>query len=169
MGYTAKAPANYFIQHHSGISPLKLQKLVYVSHGWNLGVFGEPLVNDEYAEAWRYGPVFPSLYHEFKDFGSKPIDRWATDESDPNFAPTVPQIESIDTQTPELLERVWEGYGHFTPGQLSALTHAEGTPWYEAWHDSPGWRNLHIDNKVIRAHYEKLLEQLETDEEEAPR
>ena len=160
MGYTAKAPANYFLQHYKGISPLKLQKLVYISHGWHLGFFDEPLVDDEYAEAWQYGPVFPSLYYEFKDFGADSIDRLAQDSSPPNFEKIVPQIRPIDVTTPDLLSKVWDGYGKFTAVQLSSLTHAAGTPWYDTWHRNPGWRNLHIDNDAIRAHYKNLAEKL---------
>ena len=165
MGYTAKAIANYFLEKHgeAKISPLKLQKLVYISHGWHLGLFDEPLVDDEYAEAWQYGPVFPSLYYEFKEFGSDPVDRLAKDYSGPNFDSVMPKIKSVDTLVPELLSKVWEGYGHLTAIQLSALTHAQGTPWYKTWHGKPGWRNLHISNDEIKAYYKERVEKLKTD------
>ena len=117
-------------------------------------------MDDEYAEAWQYGPVFPSLYYEFKDFGADSIDRLAQDSSPPNFEKIVPQIRPIDVTTPDLLSKVWDGYGKFTAVQLSSLTHAAGTPWYDTWHRNPGWRNLHIDNDAIRAHYKNLAEKL---------
>ena len=80
MGYSAFAVANYFLRlgRDSGeeITPLKIQKLVYIAHGYHLAFTasdnspnGLPLVDDEFAEAWQYGPVFPSLYHHFKRFG----------------------------------------------------------------------------------------------------
>ena len=50
MGYSAKALANFFIKNYTNISPLKIQKLVYISHGWHLGLFDEPLVDDEFAK-----------------------------------------------------------------------------------------------------------------------
>lgn len=83
MGYPVKAVANAFLQiaekHDAKLSPLKLQKLVYISHGWHLAIEGQNLVSDEFAEAWQYGPVFPSLYHEFKGAGKGAITSPATD------------------------------------------------------------------------------------------
>ena len=52
---------------------LDLNKLVYLCHGWTLGVHGKPLIADR-VEAWRYGPVIPAIYHEYKLFGSDNID-----------------------------------------------------------------------------------------------
>lgn len=63
VGYSAKAVANYFLAQYGkhGLNPLKLQKLVYIAHGWNLAVRNQPLVDNELPEAWEYGPVFASL------------------------------------------------------------------------------------------------------------
>lgn len=54
--YSAKEIANYFLELSAkkDISPLKIQKLVYIAHGWHLALYGEPLVQDELAEAWEY-------------------------------------------------------------------------------------------------------------------
>ena len=104
MGYSAKAVANYFLAKYGkhGITPLKMQKLVYLSHGWYLAFYDEPLVDDEYAEAWRYGPVFDSLYHEFKHRGRLPITNPARD-IDLDLKETTPKIAQIrrgHTQAP---------------------------------------------------------------------
>ncbi len=163
MGYSAKAIANYFIVKYGkyGLSPLKLQKLVYIAHGWYLALSdGEPLIDDEYAEAWQYGPVFPSLYYEFKDFGPKRITRKAedvtfSDDEDVEFF--VPEIQGDDDRTRKLLDRVWDVYRKFTAGQLSSLTHADGTPWHQVRRESPGMRNVHIPNELIRTHYEEKM------------
>lgn len=50
------------------IAPMQHQKLVYFCHGRNLDIRSQPLVSDHF-EAWQYGPVHPSIYHEFKHFG----------------------------------------------------------------------------------------------------
>ena len=46
--YSAKEIANYFLELSAkkDISPLKIQKLVYIAHGWHLALYGEPLVQD---------------------------------------------------------------------------------------------------------------------------
>lgn len=123
MQCSAKAIANYFLETHpKNISHLKLQKLVYISHGWYLGIFDKPLITDEYVEAWKYGPVFPSLYHEFKMFGSKPIDRLAKDidENEENFRVFISNLQK-NTQKIELLRQIWNAYGNLTAGQLSEI------------------------------------------------
>lgn len=54
-----------------GVMPvdnLKLQKLLYYCQGIHLKVVDTPLFNDV-IEAWRYGPVVPSVYHKYKHFG----------------------------------------------------------------------------------------------------
>jgi uncharacterized phage-associated protein len=67
--YSPLALANEFIVRFKpgeGIEHMKLQKLVYCANGWWL-VFNpnQPLVNKA-PEVWKFGPVFPSLYHVMK-------------------------------------------------------------------------------------------------------
>ena len=167
MPYTAKAIANFFIKaaksKGGSISPLKAQKLVYLSHGWHLALTGgEPLIKDEYAEAWKYGPVFPSLYHEFKQFGADPIRGWATDyefDGDTfNIRTVTPEVEESDEQTVAILNRIWKVYGGETGAELSARTHTPGSPWDQVKKKCGGVRNADISNDIIRAHYEELRE-----------
>jgi uncharacterized phage-associated protein len=77
MAYEAKAVANHFLdlaQDSRGtLSPMKIQKLVYFSHGWHLSINNGRALIDEAVQAWTYGPVIPSLYHEFKKYGNGPI------------------------------------------------------------------------------------------------
>ena len=165
MGYTAKAIANYFLdianQRKTQITPLKIQKLVYISHGWHLALTnGQPLVDDEYVEAWQYGPVFPSLYHEFKHYGRNAIMDHATDIvlTENDFEVSAPHVRDKDANTQKVLNRIWEVYGNFTGPQLSDMTHASDTPWESARQQSNGIRNAHIPNDSISAHYQKLME-----------
>lgn len=75
-----KAVANYILdcgkEDGETLSPMKLIKLVYLAHGWNLGLTGEPLIT-EHVQAWRYGPVIPSIYHDFKEYGNQVVTRYA--------------------------------------------------------------------------------------------
>ncbi len=161
MKLSAKAVANYFLQKHpKEISHLKLQKLVYISHGWHLCIFDKPLVEDEFAEAWKYGPVFNSLYDEFKIFGSKPIDKLATEFSD-DMQIFKPFINPNHNETIQLLDEVWDNYGKFTAVELSEMTHQDNTPWHKIWSANPGIRNLNMSNDVIKEHYKELKESLE--------
>ena len=77
MPYSSEKIANFFLglaqKEQVELTPLKLQKLLYFAHGWHLVLDsdGDPLL-DEDIEAWKYGPVVPSIYHKFKEFRNNP-------------------------------------------------------------------------------------------------
>ena len=89
MAYKGKSIANAFISlaGSDGIDPLKLQKLLYYANGHYLAEHdGTPLIN-EYFEAWDYGPVIPTVYYEFREYGNNPIRRFACDIDHPQTSP----------------------------------------------------------------------------------
>lgn len=55
---------------------MHLQKLTYFAHGWYIAFNDQeqiqPLINEPF-QAWEYGPVCSSIYHEFKGFGCNAI------------------------------------------------------------------------------------------------
>ena len=167
MGYNAKAIANFFLdiakERGDKVTPLKIQKLVYFSHGWHLALTdGKPLVNDEYIEAWTYGPVFPSLYHEFKQYGGDPIDGYAIDvywnEEKKDSDYRIPNVEESDVPTKKFLEKIWDVYGSKTPLQLSMISHAPDSPWAQTNRGGEGFMNVNICNALIKDYYKKIME-----------
>ena len=98
-------------------TPLHLVKLVYISHGWMLGLHGTPLIQED-VEAWKYGPVIPAIYHRYKPFGGYHIQ-----------LPTKSREGQMDEDQQELVEAVEEGYRRFSAVELSAMTHRSGSPW----------------------------------------
>ncbi|MCY4186665.1 MAG: DUF4065 domain-containing protein [Rhodobacteraceae bacterium] len=168
-GYSAKQIANYFLSKYmdTGITPLKLQKLVYIAHGWYLAFLDKPLVSDENAEAWQYGPVYPSLYYHFRDRGNLAIDRLAEKKSilgrnkgflNSRYKKTIPKIPLDHELTVSLLERIWEVYGGNSGIYLSNLCHQPGTPW-DKTRKRTNIRNAHIANNLIKDHYKTLLKE----------
>ena len=129
------AVANYFLQQgfKEGIeiTPLKLQKLVYIAHGYYLAVYDQPLI-DEPIIAATYGPLIDSLYHEFRWYSNEPITSFASIIAKEDAEPLLPKIE--DAETKEFLHEVWEGYKEGTAHQLSAITHNKKTPWADFHH-----------------------------------
>ena len=121
FGHPSTRVAEYILklsqEHNNPLTPMQLLKLVYISHGWQLGLYGRPLV-DEPVEAWQYGPVVPSVYHRYKRFGSSFI-RLIPDEFPSGFEPS-----EVSTMT-----QVFKGYGGRSGISLSSLTHEPGTPW----------------------------------------
>lgn len=145
--------ANYFIQNHlngGNLTPLKLVKLTYISHGWHLGIADVPFF-EENIQAWQYGPVIKSVYHTFKHHGKNPVDNPFLMMSSPNYT---------DFQT-KLLNKIWEVYGGYDGLALSTKTHQPGTPWYTAWHELGGKQQhgIIIPNDIIKKHYKKRIEE----------
>ena len=156
MAYDAKAVANMFLdlaaKDGTKLTPMKLQKLVFYAHGWNLGLRGEPLIADE-VQAWQYGPVVPALYHEFKRYGSGAITEHATEFNLDDFEFVAPSIPKTDTKSRELISRIWDVYGKFSGIQLSELTHQEGTPWSTTLREAEDVRNAVIPPEVMRTYF----------------
>ena len=106
--YTAEQIANYFLsvanKYEDGdlISNLKPQKLVYYAQGFSLPILGWPLF-DEPLEAWAHGPVVPSLYNKYRDYGRNPLP-----------APENFSFEEIDKEVRDLLHEVYEEFGQFS-------------------------------------------------------
>lgn len=166
MAYDTKAVANsiLFSVWNDGkkISPLKLQKLVYFSHGWSLGLFDKPLINEQ-VEAWPHGPVIASIYHLFKRFGNGDITTPARQlvlvdgEWLPNY-PCIPETEGEGLLAKGIVDRVISLYGKFTALQLSTMTHAEGTPWYQVCkqHNWKPPKGTDIPVELIASHFKGL-------------
>ncbi|MEY4768618.1 MAG: hypothetical protein RL637_1257 [Pseudomonadota bacterium] len=120
---TAQNVAEYFLfkadeNEDSDVSNMKLQKLIYYAQAFHLALFDKPLFNEEF-EAWMHGPVCPSIYREYKSYGSAPI-------------PVNSDIEltMFSDEQLELLEEVYDVFGQFSAWKLRNMTHEE-TPWKE--------------------------------------
>ncbi len=124
------------------LTPMQVLKLVYISHGWHLGLYGRPLVNEP-IEAWQYGPVIPSVYHRYKRFGSKFID------DAPEALPS-----GFDSSEVSTLNQVFQGYGKRSGVSLSSLTHEPGTPWSITVQQSG--IGAVISNDLIEDYYRRL-------------
>ncbi len=178
MPHSAYAIANYFLDKALStgkqLTQIHVQKLVFYSHGWHLALdeAGRPLIAEP-IEAWRYGPVVRSLYREFAEFGSNPINRKARDvrafrTADGRLG--VSMVEpSIDNEQPNdinrelviaILDRAWEIYGNLSAYQLSNMTHAENEPWQiiqKAFGEHLP-RGLNIPNETIRDCFRQKLQ-----------
>jgi len=117
--------ANYFLSmegEEGEISNLKLQKLVYYAQGFSLALLHEPLFNEQ-IEAWMHGPVVPSLYRRFSQFGSQNIP------PPPNFDDSV-----FNRNQRRLLDDVFSVYGQYSAWKLRQLTHEED-PWRDNYEE----------------------------------
>ncbi|MBI2853306.1 MAG: SocA family protein [Chloroflexi bacterium] len=121
---TASDVARYFLASQDDdcgelITNLKLQKLCYYAQGFSLAIRNEPLFADR-IEAWKHGPVIPSLWQEYRDYEYRPID-----------VPEDVDFDLYNQDTKDLLDEVYNVYGQFSAWKLRDMSHEE-PPWREA-------------------------------------
>jgi len=150
--YTPLQIANWFLANigrDAGdlITHLKLQKLVYYAQAWSLAARGKPLF-DEDIQAWAHGPVVPSLFRAFRDYGMDPI-------------PAPASVPRLDSETVELLGEVLEVYGEHSARKLEQLTHRE-RPWRDARGDLPpeARSDAVITKAAMQSYYSELSRRL---------
>jgi uncharacterized phage-associated protein len=125
----------------TSLTPMQLMKLVYIAHGWSLAILNRDLFSDR-IEAWKYGPVIPTLYQATKRFGREPIPSHLIEDDEPS---------PLEHDVQEFLEDVFSKYGHLSGINLSNLTHRPGSPWDQRFRD--GEINIEIPDDLIREHY----------------
>ena len=130
------------------LTPMQLLKLVYIAHGWRLGLYGKPLIRDE-IQAWQYGPVVPKIYSAVRNFRSNPVVGQLS----------APRDDKLNSNEASVVRQVFDIYGKMSGPALSRLTHAPGTPWARVYRD--GKFGIPIPNDVIEDHYEGLAEREE--------
>src|SRR5260370_3705804 len=119
MPHSAKADANEFLElakkDGQQLTQMQFQNLVYFAYGWYLAITGQRLI-DERVEAWQWGPVIPSIYKEFKRFGSSPVTEQAQEGrfTDGKLGLMVVRVQSDDPKRHALalqvIKRCWAIY-----------------------------------------------------------
>ena len=111
------------------LSNMKLQKLMYYAQGLYLVLNDTQLFKDK-LEAWTYGPVIPNLYHKYKEHGANGIP------ANPKFDPL-----SIDEDTRDFLDEIYEVFGQFSAIRLMEIAHSD-----KCWEDSDIGDEIPIDS-----------------------
>jgi uncharacterized phage-associated protein len=150
--------ANEFLGLSRGnLTQMQIQKLAYMSHGWNLAINDEPLIGEP-ARAWPYGPVYPDLYDHTKYFGKEPIGRLITDDDSvigrffgEDSEKSEPFKADLSPREKAVIEHVWRRYGSLGAIRLSELTHQPGTPWFNAFRN--GGQGTVLPDDEIKQHY----------------
>lgn len=142
----ARIVANRFLElaraRGQSLTPMQLLKLVYIAHGWTLGLTGQPLV-DQKVEAWQYGPVIRDLYNATRQYGGGAIS-----------APVPAFPGALAPAEENMVSQVYDLYGQLGGLALSNITHMPDTPWANTY--KQGSFGEVISNDVIAAHYRKL-------------
>ncbi len=122
--------ANIFIElanadEDSCMTNLKLNKLVYFAQAWSLEKLGKPLFDEE-VQAWKHGPVIPSVYHEFKKYGRERISKASSNYDEDN----------VSSEELDLLIDVADRYSDYSGSKLRKLTHKVGGAWSQVYDET---------------------------------
>lgn len=115
-----------------GVTPLKLQKLLYYLQAWNLVFFNTPVFQDE-PEAWVNGPVYRKVYDHYRDYQMYEFIKIAPEEKlhiDERVAEIVRAI-GFEASQQELFDEIISKYGKMASADLGLRTHSED-PWKDA-------------------------------------
>lgn len=113
--------ANYFLatlgtDKESDITNMKLQKLCAYAQALSLGLFGKTLFSEN-MQAWHHGPVIPSLYEKYKNYGGAVIDEIGLS---PHWA-----LAPFNDNEKFVLELARHYYGSYSAHQLRERSHMD--------------------------------------------
>lgn len=139
--YSALDIAKYIIayEHSKGreVSNLRLQKLLYFVQAKFFQLYGTPCFSEN-MEAWDFGPVVVSVYHEYKIFGSLDI---------------MSHIEAphISKDATSVINDILDYAAPYPTFQLVDITHDQ-KPWIDA---KANYFNHTISMKSLRDYFYK--------------
>jgi uncharacterized phage-associated protein len=144
--------AKYFIKKGiddgDPITQLKLQKIIYIAHGFHLAIKEKELFKEK-IKAWKFGPVVPELYKIYSIYGNSPIDN--------SFEFLTGSLENfnIDNDKISLLDQVWNITKNLNTTQLVNWTHAKDGPWYKYYKE--GELDTVLPNDEIKEYFKKFV------------
>lgn len=158
---TTSAVVNEFIslakETDTELTNMKLIKLLYIAQGLSLSLLDRPLFDNDNIEAWKFGPVVPSVYHEFKHFKSGAITTKSVMLEDDDWKQlSEPRLTEDEDKKVVLL--TWQLYRDIPAKELVDLTHMAGTPWSLCYR--PG-QNAIISNEHMKRYYDKFVTNLD--------
>lgn len=131
------------LEQNKTVTPMKLQKLIYLAHGIHLARFDSPLINED-IEAWSYGPVIKTIYDAFKSWGNQPITE--TPEFEVRIGGKIfrSHLDLLTEDEMDTIKLAWEIGGDLTGPQLSNWSYSTGSPW-ETTYKSGGNKKIKRD------------------------
>lgn len=167
--------ANYIIEYSNKknylINNLKLQKLLYFANVINIVKTKLPLF-EEQMEKWKYGPVIPSVYHEYKRFGAFHITNDDIVREYVSFDDTTNKLlgnlkilkyksDKISKSDARLLEKVVDNFSNIDVFALVDITHSQELWKKDEKQISDGVQGIKYTNEEIIHYFENHPEDLE--------
>ena len=141
------------------LTPLHILKMAYMSHGYIWALTDQPLISDK-VEAWKYGPVFPTVYEAFSHYNDNPVTTLHYCGTSLSSKDQIKQrIEylgkTFSDKESEIIQNIVQVYKDWTGGELIALMHRKGTPWDK--HYIKDYTGIVIPNEDTRNYYTELV------------
>ena len=156
--------ADYFVvsslHQNIKINNLKLQKLLYYFYAKNL-VDGQDNPFDEKFEMWQYGPVLPSVYHSYKQFGGFSITELPSHYRFDNTTNGFEKYTFVDSKLSEDLkmsiDKFVKSFEKYSPFELVERTHR-----HKEWKKNEslinmGMKNLVYDDKLTKEYFDNNI------------
>lgn len=148
-----KSLANFYIElswsYRQEITPIKVQKLIYITNGWALGLYNTPIISGRFT-AKKFGPLQLDIYKTFMKYGPFPIQEFTSHWF------TTPIIHYDEVDTINLLNEVWKIYRDLEDFQIASLCLGDNSAWQRTIDmfgvDSP------IPNSYIKEEYSSKLD-----------
>lgn len=122
---------------------IRINKFLYFAQAWHLAFFDEPLFSDDF-QAWKRGPVIPSIYHKYKG----PVEP-ITSVSNPEYN------KMFSGDQINLLIAVAKKYERFSNQALVGITHMSG-PWKDVYREN--MQNITITKEAIADYFKSEKE-----------
>lgn len=129
------------------LTHMQLQKLVYFAHGIALGLWGYPLVANNFY-AWKHGPVAPHLYEQLKDRSDQPIA---------DILPDKLNYLELDDKAIKIICQTYAAYGQFDGRKLRNIARLPHSPWSVV---SMREQYGQISDELTQKYYQQLLNTL---------
>lgn len=165
MRNDALAIANYFVDKANQdthaphpLTLLRLIKYVYIAYGFAMAILDKVIIDKRFdtVQAWKYGPVIPSVYHSFKHNGNNPITRKSeiakSESEDGNLNFFIPEV--TDDEIKMILDFVWERYRNMSTSDLIELLHREDTPWAFCYRAG---KYVEIPDEITSVYYKSIV------------
>ncbi len=174
MTYSSKTIANYYLikgeKENIKLTPQKLVKLVCCAHGWSLGLYDRPLIQECVVNN-GHGPMLMDLIYtlylhagENISHGHRLKECVSVSATETEWQ-TVPAI--IDDEIRPMVDKVWDEYKIYDGGQLSTMLNREGSAARKAWENRGTYKRcVPISEESIQAYYKELIEQTNANKEQ---
>ncbi|MBB6109747.1 Uncharacterized phage-associated protein [Mucilaginibacter lappiensis] len=140
------------IDEGNPVTQMKLQKMAYFAQGYNLARKEEKLFKEE-IQAWKFGPVVPVIYNDYKLYGNNPITDF---EKALNSYSLLGKCHiDFDDDLRDALDYTWKATGNLTAFSLSNWTHLPGSPWQQVY--NPRDQSIIIDSERIKEYFKEII------------